>query len=82
MKEISKVFEYPDILEYLNKRGLLKQYKKSIKNLLQGSIQSIDFKLRKPKSEKIWSLRINKKYRALGFFEKKEFIITEIYDHQ
>lgn len=40
------------------------------------------FKKRRPKKSGQYYFRINQKYRAIGVFDGKDFIVTEISDHQ
>lgn len=80
--KINKVLENDKVKKYLEGRNLIKQYKKSKNYLLQGRFFQIDFKLRKPKSERVWYFRINKQYRALGYFDDGDFIVFRIDDHQ
>lgn len=83
MLEISEIFEDDsDILWYLQKRGLLQQYVKAKGDLLSGHFSSRDFKRRQPKTEGKWSFRINRKYRAWGYFDGNDFIVFAIDDHQ
>ena len=69
-------------MEYIKKRGIEKPYLKAKKYLELGYFQSIDLRKRKPKEEGIFYFKIDKKYRAIGYVEKGDFIVTEISDHQ
>ena len=83
MKKIQRILERKEIFKYLQKRGLLKQYKKAKQFLLQGNTLQVKFKERNPKGSGIWYFRINKQYRALGVFDEDgDLIIFEIDDHQ
>ena len=78
-----QVYELDEsVLKYLTKRNLLSQYKKSKELLKQRQFSTIQFKKRKPKSAGKYYFRINEKYRAIGIFDGKDFIVTEISDHQ
>ena len=82
---INRVIEIKGILEYLEKRNLVNQYKKAKNFLLDWKLDLIDFKKRKPKTSKIYQFKINNKFRAFGYFEvnnKNRFRIIEISDHQ
>lgn len=82
---INRVIEIKGILEYLEKRNLVNQYKKAKNFLLDWKLDLIDFKKRKPKTSKIYQFKINNKFRAFGYFEvnnKNTFRIIEISDHQ
>lgn len=87
MKQIDGITEEGlDILEYLNSRQILSQYKKAKAMLIGGFAQKYDLKLRKPKNAGIYQFRINQKYRAFGFFDEEDgktiFVVTYISDHQ
>ena len=68
MFEISQILEEREVYEYLLKRGLLYQYKKAKGLLLLGNFQQVDFKKRQPKKDGIYYFRINRQYRAVGYF--------------
>lgn len=70
------------VLKYLKKRNVLSQYTKAKELFKQNQLSSVKFKKRKPLSRGIYYFRINQKYRALGVFDGKDFIVTEISDHQ
>ena len=70
------------ILEYLKKRNLVSQYKKAKELLKQNQLASVYFKKRSPKSSGKYYFRVTKKYRAIGVFDGKDFLVTEISDHQ
>ena len=82
---IEKVIEIEWILDYLQKRNLVKQYKKSKNYVLWWHLSSVYFKKRKPYTSKIYQFRINDKYRAFWYFDinnKSIFRVIEISDHQ
>ncbi|NCA85606.1 MAG: hypothetical protein EOM83_08535 [Clostridia bacterium] len=77
------VFEEEGVVEYLKARNITKPYLKAKKYLEMDYYGQVDLRKRAPKAEGIYYFRINKKYRALGYFQnKKTFIVTEISDHQ
>ena len=79
---INNIFEDEWILEFLKKRNLLEQYLKSIKMLTSWIFGKLDFKIRQPKKNLIYSFRINKQYRAFWYFRDNWiFVIFEINDH-
>ncbi|MFA5793171.1 MAG: hypothetical protein WC897_04880 [Candidatus Gracilibacteria bacterium] len=83
MPEVSKIFEKKNILLYLQNRGLLEQYKKAKRYLLEGSAVQVRFKERNPKGSGIWYFRINRQFRALGVFDEKgNLIIFDVDNHQ
>jgi plasmid maintenance system killer protein len=82
---INKIIEINWILEYLEKRNLVNQYKKSKDYLLLWYTTKVLFKKRKPYTSKIYQFRINNKYRAFWYFDTKNnsiFRVIEISDHQ
>ena len=79
---IKKVIEFDEAVNYLNQHQITSQYLKAVKYLLAGLIKSVDFKKRQPKSAKIWSFRVSKKYRAFCYFEHETLVVFEINDHQ
>jgi len=78
---INSIIEERGILEFLKKRNLVSQYKKAKSNILSGYFTSSDFKLKKPKKDRIWYFRINKQYRALCIYGDQELIVLEIDPH-
>jgi len=85
MAYISAVLEFDEINDYLTSRWLLKQYKKAKEKILSGDLKSVLFKKRKPKTLNVYQFRINDKYRAFWFFDKKQesvFKVFEVSDHQ
>ena len=85
MNEI-EITEFDVAVSFLRSRNLLSQYLKAKKFLQLQYFSVVDFKKRKPKSENIYQFRINKKFRALCYFEdkieKKKLIVFKISDHQ
>jgi len=80
--KISQVLIFDKAEKYLTARNLINQYKKAKRTLLLGDTKTVEFKLRKPKENKIYEFRINKKYRAFGFFNNSIFKVSKISDHQ
>ncbi len=80
---IKEVYELPGIEKFLQKRWLVSQYLKAVDKLKSGIYGKIDFKKRQPVSKNIWAFRINKQYRAIGYFRKPGiFVVVKISDHQ
>ena len=79
---IQGVLENKKVVKYLQQKNLVSQYKKAKKYLLENQYLLINFKKRKPKVDEIWSFRINKQYRAFGYFDGEFFIVAKISDHQ
>ena len=83
MKKISKILETKEVVEYLKKRKLDKQYKKAKRYLLNQRLVTVRFRERRPKGSGIWYFRINKQFRALGVFnEEGDLVVFKIDDHQ
>lgn len=82
---IKIILELDEIADYINKRNLLKQYKKAKEKILSWDLKSVFFKKRKPKNLNIYQFRINEKFRAFWFFDAEDaskFKVIEINDHQ
>lgn len=69
-------------IEYLEKRGLSKQYKKAKQYLLAWNYTHIDFALREPKKDRIYYFRVNKQFRVIGYIEEWVFKVIKIDNHQ
>lgn len=83
MSEVMEIIEYKNVIPYLAARGLLKQYKKAKRILSSGDRSRVFFKERQPHGSDIWSFRINKQFRAFGFFRHDgKFAVAEISNHQ
>jgi hypothetical protein len=82
MKGIKNIFETRWVYDFLVKRGLLKQYKKSKFYILSWVYWKTDLKLREPKGKWERSFRINKQFRAFGRYENGDLIIYIIDNHQ
>jgi len=80
---VEQILECKEILPYLEKHGLLNQYKKAKTYILSGKSFQARLKKRQPKKDSIWYFRINKKYRAIGYIDNdNSLIIVEIDDQQ
>ena len=74
---------HPELLEYLAKRGLAKKFKKQ-KSLFENNPfhPSLETELLEPRKIRIWSFRVDKKYRAIFIFRTKDTIeILDINNH-
>lgn len=76
------VRERKDVIAYIEKRQIGKQYLKAKKSLEGNQFKQVDFKVRKPKSLGIYQFRITKKYRAFGHYIDNIFVVASISDHQ
>lgn len=79
---IENIEEESEILEYLTKRRLVKQYKKAKSFLLSWNMQQVHFKLREPRKDQVYYFRINKQFRALCHFEWTTLVVFRIDNHQ
>ena len=74
----------PDLIEYLKKRQLLNKYEKQ-KRLFEQNMfyPSLETELMEPREMKIWSFRIDKKYRAMFVFlaEKDSVEVVDTNNH-
>ncbi|MBT6069303.1 hypothetical protein HOG48_06135 [Candidatus Peregrinibacteria bacterium] len=83
MMKVKRILETKEVERFLKSRGLLKQYKKAKRYLLEEHFLTVCFKERRPKGSGIWYFRINKQYRAYGMFnENDNLVVFEINDHQ
>lgn len=82
MFKIKNIFESEYILEYLEKRNILNQYKKSKANILSGNYTWNKIWYKEPKKDEIIYFRINKQYRALCRFELYNLVVFDIDNHQ
>jgi len=74
---------HPDILTYLEKRGLGKKFEKQ-KSLFEHNpfYPSLETELLEPRSMRIWSFRLDKKYRAIFIFRDRDQIeILDVNNH-
>ena len=74
---------HPEIRECLEKRKLEKKFEKQ-KNLFEQNPfhPSLETELLEPKKMRIWSFRIDRKYRAIFIFREKDIIeIIDVNNH-
>jgi len=79
-----KIFPiHPEILVYLKKRKLEQKFEKQISFFKQNPFYSgLETELLEPKKMRIWSFRIDKKYRAIFIFREKDTIeIIDVNNH-
>ena len=65
------IFESKKVVEFLQKRQIITQYKKAKQYILSGMPKTTQFKQREPKHTDIFYFRINKQFRAWGKFDNK-----------
>lgn len=83
MSDAMEIVEHKSAVPYLEARGLLKQYKKAKHILASGDRSRVYFKERQPQGSDVWSFRINKQFRAFGYFrDDGAFVVAEISNHQ
>jgi len=83
MYKIESIKEEKHIYEFLMKRWLLPQYKKSKNKILNWLFSWVDFKIRQPKKDEVYSFRINKQFRAYWrLLENRVLQIYFIDNHQ
>ena len=73
----------PEIAKYLKKRGLEKKFEKPRDLFEENPFHpSLETELLEPHSEKFWSFRVDRKYRAIFIFQEKDTIeIIDVNNH-
>lgn len=82
MFKIENIYEEDYIQEYLEKRNLFNQYKKSKNNIIEGIYSWNKLWFKEPKQEWIIYFRINKQFRALCRKVENTLIVFDIDNHQ
>jgi len=82
MKKFTDILEEEDVIKYLEKRNLLKQYIKIKNSIISWNYWKSDLKQRQPKWTWVWSFRINKQFRAFWYEREWKLIIVDIDNHQ
>lgn len=74
---------HPEIKQYLKKRKLEKKFTKQKKLFEKNPFHpSLKTELLEPRKMRIWSFRIDRKYRAIFIFLQKDTIeILDVNDH-
>lgn len=74
---------YPEIEEYLKKRNLEKKFAKQKKLFEENPFYpGLKTELLKPREMRIWSFRIDRKYRAIFLFREKNIAeVIDVNDH-
>lgn len=74
---------HPEILEYLRKRQLYKKFEKKCRLFERHPFHSgLETELLEPRHLRLWSFRIDKKYRAIFIFRDADTIeIIEANNH-
>jgi len=77
-----EIYINEDIIKYLEKRQLIKQYEKVEKFLKKWNFRQVDLRLREPKKDKIYYFKINKQFRLWCKMEWNKIFVFEIDNHQ
>ena len=74
---------HQDVQSYIEKRGLAKKFEKQKKLFEQNPFHpSLETELLEPKYMRIWSFRLDKKYRAIFIFRDMDQIeILDVNNH-
>ncbi|MBI5186121.1 MAG: type II toxin-antitoxin system YoeB family toxin [Nitrospinae bacterium] len=74
---------HPEIIDYLKKRNLEKKFEKQIRFFEKNPFHpSLKTELLEPRKMRIWSFRIDKKYRVIFIFHEKDSVeIIDVNDH-
>ncbi|MDO8601668.1 MAG: type II toxin-antitoxin system YoeB family toxin [bacterium] len=74
---------HPEIVRYLQKRRLGLKFQKQIRLFRQNPFHpSLNTELLEPRNLRIWSFRIDKKYRAIFIFKARDIIeIIDVNNH-
>jgi len=79
---INDIRTNPKVFDYLKKRNLESQFYKSVDYIYDWFYSKVDLKLRKPKTDSIYSFRINKQFRAFARLIDGCLYIYDINNHQ
>ena len=74
---------HSEIEEYLKKRKLEKKFEKQKRFFEENPFHpSLETELLEPKRMRVWSFRVNRKYRAIFVFRERNTIeIIDVNDH-
>ena len=74
---------HPDILRYTAKHHLTDKFEKQCSLFVQNPLHpSLHTELLEPKEMKIWSFRVDKKFRAIFIFRNNETVeILDVNNH-
>lgn len=74
---------HSEISDYLKKRNIGKKFEKQIRLFEQNPFHpSLKTELLEPRKMRIWSFRIDRKYRAIFIFHEKDTVeIIDVNDH-
>lgn len=76
-------FIHPEIIEYLKKKGLEKKFEKQKIFFEQNFFHpSLNTELLEPKKMRVWSFKIDQKYRAIFIFRNSDTVeIIDVNNH-
>lgn len=74
---------HPEIEKYLQKHNLEKKFKKQKRFFENNPFHpSLETELLEPRKLRIWSFRINRRYRAIFIFRERDIVeIIDVNDH-
>lgn len=74
---------HPEIQEYLEKRGLERKFAKQLAIFQKNPFYpGLNTEILEPRQLRIWSFRVNKKYRAIFIFRESDLIeIIDVNNH-
>ncbi len=73
---------HPDLLVYLRDHRLEKKFTKQLQFLLENFRHpSLHVEILEPKSRKIYSFRIDKRYRAIFVISQGKVVVIDVNDH-
>jgi len=77
------IFLHPEIKEYLKTRNLERKFAKQRKLFEENPFYpSLKTELLEPRKMRIWSFRIDRKYRAIFIFREKDTVeIIDVNNH-
>jgi Txe/YoeB family toxin of Txe-Axe toxin-antitoxin module len=74
---------YREVIAYLGERNLIKKFEKQCALFQKNPFHpSLETELLEPRNLKIWSFRVDRKYRAIFIFREKDAIeILDVNNH-
>ena len=74
---------HPELIRYIGERGLVRKYKKQSQFFIESiNHPSLETELLEPKHLRIFSFRIDRKYRVIFIFRNSETIeVIDINNH-
>lgn len=72
----------PELLKYLKKHNLERKFNKQLNLLLKDFRHpSLNTEILEPRSHKIYSFRLDRKYRVIFVVKNAEVVVVDISDH-